>query len=175
MARLILLGLLRRKPMHGYEMQQLIQMSRLDLWANVLPGSIYYALNKMEDEGLVRTLAEERTGARLRKIFGITEKGEEAFQEELKRSLVVPPHSVKSDFSVALALIEGLPKEEALRLLSENLRSVRETRDQWRLGQQLKGEAGVSEVVKLTFENTIERIELDVRYLEKVIELLKKS
>lgn len=175
MARLILLGLLRRKPMHGYELQQIIQTSRLDVWANVLPGSIYYALNKMEDEGLVRTVAEERTGARLRKIFGITEAGEEAFQEELKRTLLVPPHSVKSDFSIAVALLDALPKDEVVRLLEENLRAVRQTQEHWKVGQDLKGGAGISAAVKLTFENTIERMELDVKYLEKMIDLVKKG
>ncbi|MCI3927665.1 PadR family transcriptional regulator [Paenibacillus sp. TRM 82003] len=173
MARLMLLGLLRFRPMHGYEMQQLMLQSRMDLWANMLPGSIYYALNKMEEEGLVRTAAEERTGARMRKIYGITERGEEAFREELRKALVAPPHSVKSDFSVAVALIEGLPKEEALALLEENAAAVRAMLDAWRAGQAAKAEAGISQAVQLTFDNGIARMELDLAYLDKLIALLR--
>lgn len=75
MTNLILLSFLRQRPMHGYEIQQLIQSSRMDLWTNILSGSIYYALNKMEQDGLIVATAEERTGARLRKIYSITDAG----------------------------------------------------------------------------------------------------
>lgn len=91
MTNLILLALLRERPMHGYELQQLIQTSRMDTWTNLLSGSIYYALNKMEQDGLLRTEAEERTGARLRKIYAITEAGEEMFQQMLRQSLTITP------------------------------------------------------------------------------------
>jgi len=174
LARLVLLGLLRMKPMHGYEMQQILLQSRMDLWTNMLPGSVYYALNKMEEEGLVRTVAEERTGARMRKIFGITEQGEEAYRDELRKALTVPPHSVKSDFSVGVAFLRDLPKEEALELLQQNVESVRNMLASWRVGQAAKGEA-VSEAVRLTFQNGIERLELDLKYLEKLIEITEKT
>ena len=68
MTNLILLSFLRQRPMHGYEIQRLIQASRMDIWTNILSGSIYYALNKMESDGLIATTAEERTGARLCKF-----------------------------------------------------------------------------------------------------------
>ena len=97
---LIVLGFLRMRPMHGYEIQQLIQQSRMDDWANVLSGSIYYALNKMEQDGLIRAEAEVRTGNRLRKIYAITEEGEAQFREMVRESLTAGPHSVKSDLAL---------------------------------------------------------------------------
>ncbi|MFH5181926.1 PadR family transcriptional regulator [Paenibacillus sp. TAB 01] len=54
LTNMILLGMLMERPMHGYELQQQIQSRRLDVWAHILSGSIYYALNKMEKEGLVQ-------------------------------------------------------------------------------------------------------------------------
>ena len=52
--RHLVLGLLDRAPMHGYEIQRVMKEARVDLWAGVLPGSLYHALRKMEGEGLVR-------------------------------------------------------------------------------------------------------------------------
>ncbi len=51
MTRLMVLGMLRTKPMSGYEMQQLMQVSEVDKWAGILPGSIYHALKKMDKRG----------------------------------------------------------------------------------------------------------------------------
>jgi DNA-binding PadR family transcriptional regulator len=36
------LGLLLRRPMSGYEVQRILMLDRTDLWAGVLPGSIYH-------------------------------------------------------------------------------------------------------------------------------------
>jgi DNA-binding PadR family transcriptional regulator len=161
--------------MHGYEIQQLIQMSRMDEWANLLSGSIYYALNKMEQDGLIRTVAEERTGARLRKIYGITEKGEELFRQLVRESLTLAPHSVKSDFAVSLNWIEAIPKEEAQELLSQNLRQLEETLEKWRAGKEIKSRFGLSPIARASFDNAIALLEQDIRFIKQIKELLKQS
>ncbi|RIX60361.1 PadR family transcriptional regulator [Paenibacillus nanensis] len=174
MTNLIILALLRDRPMHGYEIQQTIQMSRMDEWANLLSGSIYYALNKMEQDGLVRTEAEERTGARLRKIYAITEKGEELFHQLVRESLTLPPHSVKSDFGLGLNWIEAIPREEALELLRQNLSQAEMTLDNWRRGKEIKGQYGLSPFVLASFDNAIAILEQDISYLNRLIHLLQQ-
>ncbi|GKU78087.1 PadR family transcriptional regulator [Paenibacillus sp. L3-i20] len=173
MANLIILALLRSRPMHGYEMQQFIQLTRMDEWANLLSGSIYYALNKMEQDGLVRTEAEERTGARLRKIYGITDKGEEQFRELVRKSLTLTPHSVKSDFALSLNWIEAIPKEDALELLYQNLQQVESTLEMWRQGKEIKAEYGLTPIVAASFDNAIAILEQDISFMKKVISLLQ--
>lgn len=176
MTNLIILALLRDRPMHGYEIQQLIQTSRVDTWANLLSGSIYYALNKMEQEGLIRTEAEERTGARLRKIYAITDSGEEMFQRMVRESLTLNPHSVKSDFSLALSWVETVPKEEAIPLLRQNLQQVEETLALWRIGREIKGNHGVlNAFAEASFDNAMALLQLDIDYLNRIIRLLEQS
>ena len=68
--------------------------------------------------------AEERTGARLRKIYSITDAGEQLFQKMIRDTLTLPPHTVKSDFSLGLVWIESIPKQEAVELLQQNLKQV---------------------------------------------------
>ncbi|XID95641.1 PadR family transcriptional regulator [Paenibacillaceae bacterium WGS1546] len=175
MTNLILLALLRDRPMHGYEIQQYIQMSHMDEWANLLSGSIYYALNKMERDGLVRTEAEERTGARLRKIYAITEKGEELFHQLVRESLTLAPHSVKSDFAVGLNWIETMPRQEALELLERNLRQVEETLENWLRGKEIKGRYGLSPFAVASFDNAIAILEQDIRFIKNIMNLLQQA
>ena len=173
MSKLIILELLKNKPMHGYEIQIIIQESRMDQWANVLSGSIYYALNKMEDEGLVVTVKEERTGARIRKIYGITEKGEEEYMVLVKDHLHSQPHSLKSDFMLSLAMLGQLPKEEAMNILEENLRALDTTKQEWELGKANKMKSGAyNPIMELAFDNTLRVIEADIQMIHKVIAYL---
>lgn len=174
MTNLILLSFLRQRPMHGYEIQQLIQASRMDLWTNILSGSIYYALNKMESDGLIEATAEERTGARLRKIYSITDEGEKLFQQMIRETLTLPPHTVKSDFSLGLVWIEDIPKEEAVELLEQNLKQVEESLAQWRSGKEIKGQYGLSKIALATFDNAISILEQDVAFLHKIIAIVQE-
>ncbi|HEX3046387.1 MAG TPA: PadR family transcriptional regulator [Bacillota bacterium] len=114
---MIILGILQSRPMHGYEIQQLIQEEQMERWANILSGSIYFALNQMEKEGLIAPVAEERTGNRLRKKYAITAAGRVSLLELLRKALASPPHSLKSDFSLALGFAMLLSREERDELL----------------------------------------------------------
>ena len=172
---LIVLGFLRMRPMHGYEIQQLIQQSRMDDWANLLSGSIYYALNKLEQDGLIRAEAEVRTGNRLRKIYAITDKGESQFRDMVRESLLSSPHSVKSDLAPGLAWIDALPRDEAVRLLERNLEEVERTRERWLLGRAIKSSYGLSPIVMAAFDNAIGVLELDIAYLKRLIALMRED
>jgi len=174
LTNLIILSLLRMKSMHGYEIQQLIQTSRIDTWTNLLSGSIYYSLNKMEQEGFIQTEAEERTGARLRKIYAITDKGELLFQELIRSTLTSPPHSVKSDFSLGLSWIESIPKNEAIQLLQQNLHSIEQTLAEWQLGKEIKAQYGLTPFVEASFDNAIALLEQDIKYVKQLIALLQQ-
>lgn len=161
--------------MHGYEIQQMIQTSKMDTWSNLLSGSIYYALSKMEQEGLLHTVAEERTGARLRKIYGITEDGEAMFQQMVRDALTLSPHSVKSDFSLALNWIESVPRKESIPLLRQNVKQLEETLHFWKLGKEIKSGHGINRFTEASFDNTIELLELDISYLNRIIRLLEEK
>jgi DNA-binding PadR family transcriptional regulator len=173
---LIILGLLKNKAMHGYEIQSIIQISRVDQWANVLSGSIYYALNKMEEEGIIETVKEERTGARIRKIYGITSKGEEEYLKLLEDHLQTMPHSLKSDFMVSLAMIDQLVKEDAIRILESNLSQLERAKREWENGKMNKSLSSVyNPVMEYAFECTLEIIEADMKLLKRVLEYINNK
>ncbi|MNW45903.1 Transcriptional regulator PadR-like family protein [compost metagenome] len=170
MTRFVVLSFLRMKEMHGYEIQNLIQMSKIEQWANLLSGSLYHALNNLEKEGKIETSREERTGARIRKIYRITEEGEKEFQAELRKGLLTPPGSTKSDFALAVSWVSVLPKEEAKALLTQNIEQIEQNIANWEYGKQVKGRD--SQLAELSMEHGIQKMKLDVDYLNKVIALL---
>ncbi len=61
--------LLAEEPRNGYQIMQEVQERSGGLWSPS-PGSVYPALQQLEDEGLIRT--EESEG---RKLFAITDQG----------------------------------------------------------------------------------------------------
>jgi DNA-binding PadR family transcriptional regulator len=68
--RLAVLALLNERPMHGYEMMQELADRTQGLW-RPSPGSLYPALQLLEDQGLVRS--ETNDG---RRQFTLTEQGQ---------------------------------------------------------------------------------------------------
>lgn len=176
MSKLIILGLLRNKDMHGYEIQTIIQESRIDQWANVLSGSIYYALNKMEEEAIIKTIKEERTGARIRKIYQITEKGEEQYQQLLRENLILQPHSLKSNFTLALSMIDQLPSNEALSILNRNLTHLQKTKQEWEKGKEIKLKIHANHpIMKYSFENALQIIDADIQLIRKTIDFISSK
>ncbi|HYA68507.1 MAG TPA: PadR family transcriptional regulator [Acidimicrobiales bacterium] len=67
--RAAVLALLAERPMHGYEMLQELARRTDDLW-RPSPGSLYPALQLLEDQGLVRSVQEDG-----RRCFELTDDG----------------------------------------------------------------------------------------------------
>jgi DNA-binding PadR family transcriptional regulator len=70
--RAAILFLLAERPMHGYEIIQELDDRTGGVW-RPSPGSVYPALQLLEDEGLIRS--EESSG---RRLFELTDAGREA-------------------------------------------------------------------------------------------------
>jgi DNA-binding PadR family transcriptional regulator len=82
--RLVILGLLRERPLYGYELKHIIEDHMGD-WTNIAFGSIYFALGKLADEGFIEKVATEQEGKRpSRSVYQITEEGQEEFLRLLR-------------------------------------------------------------------------------------------
>lgn len=116
---LILLGLLRQSPKHGYEIK--IQVRKiLSLFAGVQLKSIYYPLKILEQKGLLtKTLA--RTGNRpARQVYCLTSKGKQRFEILLNKNLL---DFKRPEFTLDLSLyfLGYLKPELARRRLEKRL------------------------------------------------------
>src|SRR5688500_6322904 len=88
--RAALLVLLAEEPRNGYQLMQEIEERSGGVW-RPSPGSVYPALQQLEDEGLVRV--EQREGG---KAYALTDEGR-AHVEERRDQLGAPWDAVKGD------------------------------------------------------------------------------
>ncbi|HTY45496.1 MAG TPA: PadR family transcriptional regulator [Patescibacteria group bacterium] len=86
-SELVLLGLLRESPRHGYEIKVKIK-EILSLFAGLDLKSIYYPLKILEKKGLVAKRASKEGKRPQRFIYHLTPKGQHRFNELLTKSLL---------------------------------------------------------------------------------------
>ena len=118
-SRLLILGVLRiRQPAHGYEVRRELESWGAERWANIAYGSIYHALSKMGDEGLIEPAdVEESVNNRpARTTYTITETGEQEFQR-LLREYWWDYKPAKDPFQIALTFMNAMPHDELLAAL----------------------------------------------------------
>jgi len=75
-----LLGLLQQQDRSGYDLRKIFSSTPMTSFSDS-PGSIYPALRRLEQRGLVRSRVQERSGLRRRRLFHLTPAG----SAELKR------------------------------------------------------------------------------------------
>ncbi len=113
--KLLLLGLLRRQDMHGYQLNEFIDHN-LSLCTDLKKPTAYYLLDQMHRDGWI-TAETGREGKRPpRRIYHLTDSGEAAFQRLLHEALSqYTPSEFAAD--VGLAFLDSLTKDKALPLL----------------------------------------------------------
>ena len=79
----LLLRLLHETPMHGYQLIESMEVRGYVRSGRFETGSIYTILNRMEKRGLLSSVKSAETG-RVRRIYSITEAGEEALKRGLE-------------------------------------------------------------------------------------------
>jgi len=82
-AKLIILAILARQPLHGYGILKEIR-EKSNGCCSITVGTIYPGLKELELEGLVR-YKKKRIKNRERMIYEITAKGSKVYAEGLKR------------------------------------------------------------------------------------------
>jgi DNA-binding PadR family transcriptional regulator len=80
----LILAALAGEPMHGYGL--IAEVARLsDGRISLRPGTLYGALDRLVDAGLVRVDREETVDGRLRRYYRLAESGRELLSAETER------------------------------------------------------------------------------------------
>jgi DNA-binding PadR family transcriptional regulator len=74
---LFTLGMLARNgPMHGHQIRRQAELERAEFWGKVKVSSLYAALHRMEEEGLIEAVERIQSGRfPARTVYGITPEG----------------------------------------------------------------------------------------------------
>jgi DNA-binding PadR family transcriptional regulator len=111
----LILGLVRGGVTSGYAIKRFIEQQRMEaFWATTF-AQIYPELAQLEDDGYL-THREDPHGARQRRAYSLTAKGERALMSWLRRSRV-PQMELRDEGLLRLAFADHLPREDALALV----------------------------------------------------------
>jgi len=113
--------LLAEEPRNGYQIMQEVQERSEGVW-RPSPGSVYPALQQLEDEGLIRA---EEGGGRTGRVFELTEAGT-AHVQERDADAPAPWEQMSSDVSDQAFELARLMREVA-SAFSQVMRSGSET------------------------------------------------
>lgn len=118
------LGLLAERPMHPYEMYQLLMHRSDDRLIKVRPGTLYHTVGRLEEHGLVVADGTGRDGNRPeRTTYSLTEAGETALRGRLREMLAVPVNEFPC-FPLAIAEAHNLPAAEVVDLLEQRVQAL---------------------------------------------------
>ncbi len=116
MLELAILGALKEKPMHGYELKKRLTFMLGHLW-KISFGSLYPALKRLESKQAIERAYTVKEKTRNRYVYRITPEGERLFQELLTRVESNSDITDSDRFSLRLVFFRYLDPEARIRLL----------------------------------------------------------
>ncbi|HEU4421828.1 MAG TPA: PadR family transcriptional regulator [Pilimelia sp.] len=173
---MMILGLVRwMQPVHGYDVRRELLSWNADRWANVQPGSIYHALRKLTEEGMLREVATEQVGARpARTTYEITPKGEDEFGTLLRQSWW-DCREATDPFLVAFSFLPALPREEAVAALRNRAALLRGANDSYRAAAESGWLRQKPLHVTWMFELHAARAEGEIAWCERIAKLIESG
>jgi DNA-binding PadR family transcriptional regulator len=121
---LAVLKLLQERPMHPYEIQQLIRDRATDHVIKVRAGSLYHTIERLHRLDLIEPVQTGRAGRRPeRTVYAITEAGRDEYLTNL-RELIRSPEEEYPVFASAVEMLHTIDRDEAIRLLEQRTISL---------------------------------------------------
>lgn len=172
--RLFVLGALARGgPMHGHQIRRMAQIDRMDLWADVKPGSLYGALHRMAAEEIIEVVRTEQSGnLPSRTVYAITPLGRrelEVHRDDALRTVQIRPDPV----DLALQNTVDLSEQRLRELLGDRRRVLAAQLESW---LHLREEASpyLGGLERMTFRHTELRIRAEIAWHEELLSDLDK-
>lgn len=118
MLELAILGLLKEKPMHGYELKKRLSYMLGHFWT-VSYGSLYPALKRLEKQGDIERAYSVKDKTRNRNVYRVTPLGDSDFMRLLADTAAETSLADNEKFDIRMAFFQYLTPETRLRLLEK--------------------------------------------------------
>lgn len=157
------------QPVHGYDVRRELESWRAEEWANIQPGSIYHALRKLSQEGLLEEVGTEQVGSRpARTSYRMTAKGRAEF-EDLLRRYWWEYRGPTDPFLAAFSFLPALPRREAAAALTHRARVLKAAVEGLRSSIDSEWMRRTKPAfVAWQFELTLARLEAEITWCERV-------
>ena len=167
---MVVLALLAERPMHGYELNLLLESRQVRDWAGISRPQVYYSLTKLRRGMLVAPVrskqSKKQVSGRKQQVFRLTPTGRKALADGLERSdwatrRELPP------FLTWMALSPHARPGVASQQLERRRQHLEEELEKYRATLvAIRAETGTMvEVADLMVQLTIRQIEVEIDWL----------
>ena len=164
------LATLHQRPMHPYELYQVMFRRREDRVVKLKPGTLYHAVAKLAEAGLIEAVGTDREGNRPeRTTYQVTPLGREVSTEQLKSTLAEPVYEYP-EFVVAIGSALPLPKDEVLRALRRRRDILQEESDLMGEAVEILDERALPEVYRLDVDYQQAFVAFEIGWLTRLID-----
>ncbi len=119
-AEYVILGLLKTRPMHGYEMFQHFENGIVGQIVHLEMSQMYAFLKKLERMGYIEAHLEPQGIRPPRKIFRLTQSGHELFLAWLKKP-VPKPQDIRILFLIKLYFVQRFFPAQTANLVAQQI------------------------------------------------------
>lgn len=157
--------------MHGHQIRREAQIDRTELWTDIKPGSLYAALHRMADEGLIASVKTEQQGnLPARTIYEITKAGRAELEvhrdEALRRTKLA-----NDPVDLALQYLDDLSPESARQVIVNRRQAYTAALGEWERLQQ-QADPHLTDRERLGFRHRILRLEAEIAWHDEVLATL---
>jgi DNA-binding PadR family transcriptional regulator len=166
MLELAILGLLKERAMHGYELRKQLGQ-RLGFFWTVSFGSLYPTLRRLERRGAVERIFPAEKTTRRKQVYRITEAGERDFLDLLQEGAGTTWEEDK--FSLRLAFFRYLRPEIRIRLLERRKAYLQDKLDEGRRWIRRATRGRPDSYTVSLMRHGMETTERDIAWLDELL------
>lgn len=170
-AELTVLSLLAQGPHYGHELQQTIDDRGLREWLVIGFSSLYYILNKLEEQQFVQSELRANGRGPARKYYALTEAGRGVLQTAVS-DLLRQPRTIGSGFELGLANLHVLKPAQVYRVLTHHRQDLRvhymALLGAWQRHQREDG-GRMTEPIGALYTHSLNMMEADLKWLEQFL------
>jgi DNA-binding PadR family transcriptional regulator len=166
---LLLLGILRAQSQHGYQINEFIERN-LSRVTDMKKPTAYAILDRLSRDGYVQMRTEQEGNRPPRKVYSITPKGEQAF-EDLLRTTLAHADRFSAPGDIGLMFLAHLPPAEAIVLLEQRLADLAGQRASYERAPRHEYDLGA----RLAIERILLHMETERLWLADAIALLRDA
>lgn len=172
MLELAILGLLKERPMHGYELKKRLSYMLGHFWT-VSYGSLYPALKRLEKADAIERAYSVKEKTRNRNVYRITAEGEDRFMSQLAEKVDDGSLADSDKFEIRMAFFQYLSPEARLVLLEKRRECLEEQVSRFKAYRSSNKEQDRYRTGLV--RHKVELAKSDIRWLEKLIEQEKET
>ena len=122
---LVILGMLKKKPMGAYELQKLVEYRSISKWVKISTPSIYKKVLQLEENGFVTSRFEREGNMPEKAVYSLTDEGKKEF-EHLMLDLSRRPVRLFLDCNAVAVNLDSVPKKKRQECVQNIFQSVQD-------------------------------------------------